>query len=164
MQESSGVQSTSSPTPIDPDSVFWIASCTKMITAIAAMQLVEQGRLDLDSSAQLYALLPEVAAKREVLVAPGVWEPRKRDITLRMLLTHTAGFGYSFFNERLRDFGQPVGFDEFSGDFKDVEMSPLVNQPGSRWEYGVSFLGLPPLLISLLGRYEVGGRRDTGRC
>lgn len=99
--------------PMDQDSVFWIASCTKMITAIACMQLVEQGKLDLDSSKQLYELLPEVKAKDQVLVGNGKWEARKGDITLRMLLSHIAGFGYSFFNERLRDYSRPTGFDEF---------------------------------------------------
>ncbi|KAK5006244.1 hypothetical protein LTR28_006723 [Elasticomyces elasticus] len=55
-----------------------------------------------------------------------------------MLLNHTAGFGYTFFNERLRDFGRPVGYDEFSGDAWDLLDQPLVNQPGERWEYGVN--------------------------
>ena len=53
-----------------------------------------------------------------------------------MLLSHTAGFGYSFFNERLRDWGFPVGIDEFSGRFEDMKM-PLLFQPGEGWEYGV---------------------------
>lgn len=48
----------------------------------------------------------------------------------------TAGFGYSFFNEKLRDYSKPVGYDEFSGCVYDM-LQPLVNQPGERWEYGV---------------------------
>lgn len=46
-----------------------------------------------------------------------------------------AGFGYSFFNNELRDYGQPIGFDEFSGDIKDI-LQPLVFQPGEGWQYG----------------------------
>ncbi|KAI9715208.1 MAG: hypothetical protein M1828_001034 [Chrysothrix sp. TS-e1954] len=122
---------------VDTDSVFWIASCTKMITGIACMQLVEQGKLELDSHEHLYKLCPELKEKK-VLKEDGTLEDRKGEITLRMLLSHTAGFGYTFFNERLRDYGRPTGFDEFAMDEKDYLMMPLVNQPGSRWEYGIN--------------------------
>lgn len=123
-------------TPMSMDSVFYIASCTKMITGVACMQLAEQGKLDLDSPQQLYELCPELESIK-VIDDSGKLVDRKGDITARMLLTHTAGFGYTFFNEKLRDFSRPTGFDEFSGDKKDYLMMPLVNQPGTRWEYGV---------------------------
>lgn len=137
-QQQSGQHGLENTTPMSQDSVFCIFSCTKMVTGLAVMQLVEQGKLKLDDAEQVYKLVPELEAKKEVLVAPGKWEPRKGDITLRMLLTHTAGFGYTFFNERLKDYSRPTGFDEFSGDFKDILHMPLVNQPGSRWEYGTN--------------------------
>lgn len=137
-QQHSGKHGLSNDTPMSQDSVFCIFSCTKMVTGLACMQLVEQGKLELDNSQQLYKLCPEIEGKKEVLIAPGKWEARKGDITLRMLLSHTAGFGYSFFNERLRDYSRPTGFDEFAGDFKDYVQIPLVNQPGSRWEYGTN--------------------------
>lgn len=124
------------PQPVTDDSVFWIASCTKAVTAIACMQLVEQGVLSLDDSEQLETLLPELK-NLQVLKEDGTTEPKQKGITLRMLLTHTAGFGYSFFNERLRDWGYPAGLDEFSGDFEDIKQ-PLLFQPGERWEYGVN--------------------------
>jgi len=54
-----------------------------------------------------------------------------------MLLSHTAGFGYTFFNEKLRDYSKPIGCDEFSGSVYDV-LQPLVGQPGEIWEYGVN--------------------------
>jgi len=64
---------------------------------------------------------------------------------LRMLLAHTAGFGYEFFNQRLNDYGHDggmgvkgTGFDVFAGDGRDIVRQPLVNQPGSAWEYGVN--------------------------
>lgn len=54
-----------------------------------------------------------------------------------------AGFGYAFFNEELRDFSHPIGFDEFSGDIRDI-LQPLIFQPGEGWQYGVNidFAGL----------------------
>ena len=138
-QSASGCHGLNNKKPMSMDSVFYIASCTKLITGIACMQLAEQGKLDLDSAQQLYKLCPELEAVR-VLGDNGKLVDRKGEITVRMLLTHTAGFGYSFFNERLRDFGRPTGYDEFSGDKKDYMMMPLVNQPGARWEYGVGIV------------------------
>jgi len=122
--------------PMTLENVYWIASCTKMIVGVACMQLVEQGRLELDNVAQVEKLCPELKAVR-VLQSDGTLVDKKVGITLRMLLTHTAGFGYSFFNERLRDYGRPTGYDEFSGHMYDM-LQPLVHQPGEAWEYGVN--------------------------
>lgn len=122
---------------VDQDTVFWIASCTKMITGIACMQLVEQGKLELDNPELVYRLCPELKEKK-VLKSDGTLEPRRNDITLRMLLDHTAGFGYTFFNEKLRDFARPAGLDELAGDTEDLMEMPLVNQPGEVWEYGIN--------------------------
>jgi CubicO group peptidase (beta-lactamase class C family) len=55
-----------------------------------------------------------------------------------MLLSHTAGFGYSFFNPKLIDWAGPRGLDEFSGSYQDYLTQPLVNQPGTKWEYGIN--------------------------
>jgi len=69
------------------DHTFWIASCTKMITGIACMQLVEQGKLALDDGDQVEKLAPEL---KEVQVFDGKQShPKDRQITLRMLLSHT---------------------------------------------------------------------------
>jgi len=122
------------------DNVFWIASCTKMIAGLACMQLVEQGQLQLDDGDELERLVPELK-ETKVLQKDGSLVDNKRKITLRMLLTHTAGFGYTFFNESLC--AVLDGFDEFSGDVKDI-LQPLTFQPGEGWQYGVNidFAGL----------------------
>jgi len=78
---------------LDTNSIFWIASCTKMITGIAVMQLVEQGILDLDDSERVEELCPELA-KVEILdgfdtCGAPKYRKKTKAITLRMLLTHT---------------------------------------------------------------------------
>lgn len=127
---SAGTRGLGSKQAMSLNNVFWIASCTKVVTAMACMQLVERGELKLDDGAQLEGLCPELKDLK-VAKADGSFEDKKRQITLRMLLTHTAGFGYSFFNERLRDWG----VDEFSEIIGDIP--PLLFQPGESWQYGV---------------------------
>ena len=95
------------------DSVFAIFSTTKAITGTACLQLVEEGRLDLDAPAKTYA--PAIGKLQVLEGFDAAGKPRlrapKRDVTTRMLLLHTAGFGYDFFNEsynRLaKEHGQP---------------------------------------------------------
>lgn len=131
-----GRRGAASHDPMTLDSVFWIASCTKAVTGIACMQLVERGVLRLDDAAQIEdELCPELKSLK-VLRRDGTMEEKKVGITLRMLLTHTAGFGYSFFSERLRDWGFPAGVDEFNGRVEEM-LTPLLFQPGEGWEYGV---------------------------
>ncbi|QDS77404.1 hypothetical protein FKW77_006281 [Venturia effusa] len=131
-----GKRGVSSDEPMTQDNIYWIASCTKIIVGMACMQLVEKGILALDDSKQLEGLCPELIDVK-VLQNDGTLVEKKRGLTLRMLLNHTAGFGYTFFNEKLRDYSFPVGYDEFSGSMFDM-MQPLVNQPGERWEYGIN--------------------------
>ena len=93
--------------PMTLDTVFSIFSCTKALAGIACMQAVEQGKLSLDDHKQVYKLCPELE-KVKVLQDDGTLVDKKNDITLRMLLTHTAGFGYEFFNPKLRDYGRAL--------------------------------------------------------
>ncbi|CAL5873233.1 uncharacterized protein PFLUO_LOCUS7502 [Penicillium psychrofluorescens] len=132
---SAGKRGTGSKDPMTLDTIFWMASCTKMLVGVACMQLVEQDILKLDDGAQTEGLCPELKSLK-VLRPDGSFEEKKRAITLRMLLSHTAGFGYTFFNERLRQWSYPVGMDEFSGRIEDMKL-PLLFQPGEGWEYGV---------------------------
>ncbi len=139
--------------------VYWIASCTKLLTAIACLQQVERGVLKLDASDQLEDLCPELKSLM-VLGRNGDLEPKRKGITLRMLLTHTAGFGYSIFNEELRDWSLPMGIDEFACDFSELDV-PLLFQPGEGWEYGVSSRPLGHIDVGLrltfIGKHGLGG-------
>lgn len=134
---SAGKRGVASNEPMSLDNIFWIASSTKMIVGIACMQLVEKGALKLDDGEHLESLLPELKTV-QVLRPDGTFEKKNKAITLRMLLTHTSGFGYTFFSERLRDWSLPAGVDEFSGRFEDIAKIPLLFQPGEGWQYGVS--------------------------
>ena len=120
------------------DTVFAIFSTTKAITGTAVLQLVEEGRLDLDAPAKTYA--PKIGELKviegfDAAGAPKLRAP-KRDITTRMLLLHTAGLGYDFFNETYHrlatEHGQP---SVVSASVKSI-MTPLLFDPGERWEYG----------------------------
>lgn len=135
---SAGKRGAASKEPMTLDNIFWIASCTKMLVGVACMQLVEQGVLKLDDGAQTQSLCPELKTF-QVLQEDGSLVDKNKAITLRMLLTHTAGFGYTFFNDRLREWSYPAGVDEFSGRIEDVKL-PLLFQPGEGWEYGVRLL------------------------
>lgn len=106
------------------------------------MQLVEKGILNLDDGEQIEKLCPELKTLK-VLKKDRTFEEKKKAITLRMLLSHTAGFGYSFFNERLRDYNYPAGQDEFNGRIEEM-IQPLLFQPGEGWEYGVRRIIIPP--------------------
>ncbi|KAL1841159.1 hypothetical protein VTK73DRAFT_3583 [Phialemonium thermophilum] len=126
---------------LSAETVFWLASFTKLATSVACMQLVEKGLIRLDDADQLEAISPEL---RDVKVLKRdddgnfTLGDKKRRITLRMLLNHTAGFGYAFEDERLALYGQPIGLDDFSGERDDVINRPLVNQPGEKFQYGTS--------------------------
>ena len=123
-----------------PDTIFRIASMTKAVTAVAAMQLVEQGKLQLDQP--IGSVLPELSAPQVLEGFDDAGAPRlrlaKRPITLRHLLTHTAGFGYEFLNADLIRYVKVSGTPSGStGKLASLRM-PLVFDPGERWEYGIN--------------------------
>ena len=90
------------------DTVFAIFSCTKAVTGVAVMQLVEEGEISLDDPAKQY--VPEIADIQVLEGFDSDGEPRERpansDITVDQLMLHTAGFGYDFFNEDLLGYGE----------------------------------------------------------
>lgn len=79
------------------DTITHILSCTKLVTAIAVLQLVETGKISLDDPAMVVKHLPEVAAAKVVNREDGIFKFRapRNKITVRMLLNHTSGYGYS---------------------------------------------------------------------
>jgi methyl acetate hydrolase len=125
---------------ITADSVFWIASMTKAITATACMRLVEQGKLQLEQP--MGKLLPQLESPKvldgfDASGAPKL-RPAKRPITLRHLLTHTAGFTYSLWSEPMTQFEKVTG-TPFIGECKNASFNaPLMFDPGDRWEYGIN--------------------------
>ena len=124
------------------DSVFRIASMTKAITAAAAMQLTEQGKLSLDQPAK--EILPFLADTKVLLGfdtkdIPIVRAPRTQ-ITLRNLLTHTAGFVYDTWNEEMSRFAKIADLPAARTGKLAALTAPLNFDPGERWEYGLSLI------------------------
>jgi len=123
------------------DDVLFLASATKLVTTIAALQCVEDGLLSLTGS--LSGIAPELAAK-QVLTGfsddgqTPLLEPLDRPITLEMLLTHSSGITYDFINPLLAQWRKK--FDHFQeGKRRPVEEAfsyPLSFQPGTSWMYG----------------------------
>jgi methyl acetate hydrolase len=122
------------------DSVFWIASMTKAITSTAAMQLVEQGRMTLDSP--IAEILPELAAPQVLEGFDAAGEPRlrpaRRPITLRHLLTHTAGFCYDIWNADIGRYMEQRGIPGIISCENRALTTPLTFDPGERWDYGIN--------------------------
>ena len=122
------------------DSVFWIASMTKAVTAAGAMQLVEQGKLSLE--APIGNVLPDLAAPQVLEGFDSQGEPRlrpaKNPITLRHLMTHTAGFCYNLWNGDMVQYLEKTGLPAITTCQNDALKTPLASDPGTRWEYGIN--------------------------
>lgn len=140
--------------PMTEDTVIAIFSTTKAIAGTAALQCVEEGLLDLDAPAKDYA--PAIGALQVIGGFDQSGEPRlrppKSDITTRQLMLHTAGFGYDFFNEtyaRLaREKDQP---SVVSASRASIE-TPLLFDPGEKWEYGSNIDWLGQVIEGIRGR------------
>ena len=121
------------------DTVMWIASMTKPLTGVAAMQLVEQGRLSLDApAAEVLPALGDVPVI-EGWTSDGKPKLRKANgvITLRRLLTHTSGFAYDIWNPDMNRYLDVMGIPR-AGSGKNIALTtPLAFDPGARWEYGI---------------------------
>jgi methyl acetate hydrolase len=126
--------------PMTVDSVFWIASMTKAITCAGAMQLVEQGKLALDEP--IGKLLPGLANPQvlEGFGADGAPQtrPAKGPITLRQLMTHTAGFCYNLWNADIDKWLNVTGTPAITTCQNAALTTPLSSDPGTRWEYGIN--------------------------
>jgi CubicO group peptidase (beta-lactamase class C family) len=122
------------------DTVVWIASMTKALTAACAMLLVERGKLALDAG--VADLAPQL---RNVQLLRGFdpnGEPRlrpaRRAITLRHLLTHTSGFAYEHWNADVVRYMEKMKVPGIATCTNAALTLPLIADPGERWEYGIS--------------------------
>ncbi len=174
LQIARGTMAQDSGVPVDLDSLYRIYSMTKPVTGMAAMMLVDEGKIDLDQP--IADFMPKYA-KMQVQVTPDgsitELKPAQAQITVRHLLTHTAGLGYSIIqngplkaayeaNGLLpgRVSRQPLpglgvlttvpSLAQFADKLADM---PLVHEPGTRWSYSVS--------LDLLGRViEIASGQD----
>ena len=135
-----GVRSLAQPQAMTVDSVFWIASMTKAVTTVAAMQMVEQGKLKLDQPAS--EILPDLASAQVLEGFDAAGQPKlrpaKRPITLRLLLTHTAGYTYDVWNADTGRYEKQANLPGIITCKNDALKTPLAFDPGDRWEYGIN--------------------------
>src|SRR6516225_6443920 len=143
-----GVRDPDTGLPMTPDAIFQIYSMSKAVTSVAAMMLVDEGKLALDDSVSKY-IHSFAQAKVGVDISdeagkyPLKLEPLKRPITIRDLLRHTSGITYGFFGETQvqKIYANPLLYagDFDNADFADrIAVLPLAEQPATRWNYGHS--------------------------
>lgn len=128
-----GKLDTASDLDLPPDAIFRIMSMTKPITSVMIMAYREAGELDLDDPVSRFIPEfenPQVVAYFNETNSTYTTRPAESEITIRDLLNHTAGFGYSFSNHTARLLEEKAG--------KPNDLLPLLHEPGSRWTYGPS--------------------------
>ncbi len=134
-----GERDVESGEPMTVDTVGAIFSMTKAITGAAAMQLVEQGKIDIDApAAQICPWLNEVQVLDgfDVGGEPILREPAS-PVTLRHLLTHTSGFTYEMWNVNDAQWRETTGTPSLTTQENKSLKAPLAFDPGTRWEYGI---------------------------
>lgn len=142
-----GLRDAANNIPLTPDDIFEIFSMTKPFTTVAAMMLIEEGVLGMDQPVS--EILPYLA-KPLVLTSfdenTGSYEtrPAAGEITVRHLLTHTAGFGYIFFSRAVNILTQKTG--------KAATELPLLFDPGTRWMYGPNTRVLGKAIEEITGK------------
>jgi methyl acetate hydrolase len=123
---------------VTTNDAFALFSTTKAITATAALQLIEDGRLNLDAPASKYA--PDIGRLQVIEGFDANGDPRlrapKREVTTKHLLTHTGGFGYDFFNKTYAQLAEKKGQPSVITASKAALMTPMLFDPGEKWEYG----------------------------
>jgi methyl acetate hydrolase len=154
-QGASGKRDTIKNIPMTVDSMFRIASMTKPITSVAVMQLVETGRVKLDEPAASYLPeLSEVQVLEEFDASTGQAKlrPPKTPPTVRQLLSHTSGFAYEFFDPQLHAYVATGAVPALRQGGDGFLKAPLLFDPGSRWEYGISTDWLGKLVEKVSGQ------------
>src|SRR5258705_3385803 len=146
--EGFGVRDVASQLPMTADTIFRLYSMSKPVTSVAAMMLVEDGKLSLEDPVAKY--IPAFADVKVGVETPDrggkpalVLEPLNRPITVEDLLRHTSGLTYGFYGDSAvrKLYAQA---DLFKCDFDNAEFAerlaklPLAEQPGTLWDYGHS--------------------------
>jgi methyl acetate hydrolase len=125
--------------PATPDSVMRIASMTKMVATVAALQQVERGHIDLDAPVDDYC--PEFGAVRVLEgfdgEVPRLRSPASR-ATVRQLMTHTSGLSYWFWNADILRWEEVTATPNVMSGRNAIFTAPLVADPGTRFEYGIN--------------------------
>lgn len=149
-----GVRRSDGRTPMALDDAFALFSTTKAITATAALQLMEEDRLDLDAPASRYA--PDIARLQVIEGFDERGEPvlrAPRSVpTTRQLLTHTGGFGYDFFNATYLRLAEQKGQPSVITCSKAALMTPLLFDPGTQWTYGTNIDWVGQVVEGITGR------------
>jgi methyl acetate hydrolase len=142
------------PADMTTDSVFAIFSTTKAITGTAILQLVEEGKIDLDAPAKSYT--PDIGKLQVIEGFDDKGEPvlraPKRDITTRMLMVHCSGLGYDFINHTYNRLAQEKGQPSVITASKASLMTPLLFDPGERWEYGTNMDWCGQIVEAITGK------------
>ena len=123
---------------LDDTHIFRIASMTKPIVTLAALQVVARGDLRLDQP--MKEILPKLG-EVQVVSRKGdklVFAPLARDITLHHLLTHTSGYAYDFHAEMVAELVAQEKLARLASDNDAFLAAPLIFQPGENWEYGIN--------------------------
>ena len=149
-----GKRNLSQSADMTTDTVMAIFSCTKAVTGVAVMQLVEEGKIGLHDAAKRY--VPEIA---DIMVLEGFdangepkVRPPKSDITVSQLLLHTAGFGYDFFNHDLVKYGAAKNVPSVVSASLASMRSVLLHDPGTAWEYGSNIDWVGKVVESVRGK------------
>jgi methyl acetate hydrolase len=135
-----GERTIGSGVAMTPDTVVWIASMTKALTSVAAVQLVERGKLDLDAPAA--KIVPEIGQAQVLTGFDAAGKPQlrppKRAVTLRHLLTHSAGFSYDIWNTDMQKVQAALGIPSVTECKNKALELPLIADPGEAWKYGLN--------------------------
>ena len=136
--EAVGNKGVDDPRPLELDDLFRIYSMTKPITAVAAMQLYEQGKFQLNDPVAKF--VPEL--KDLSILVDGELTPATKQMTMQQLLTHTAGLSYGFDPKHPVDkaYNEARLWDEKDLDTWVARLAelPLMYEPGERWHYSVA--------------------------
>ena len=136
------------------DTVMALFSTTKSVTGTVALQCVEDGLLDLDRPARDY--VPQIGQLQVIEGFDAAGQPQlrppKSEITTRQLLLHTAGFGYDFFNEKYARLASEHGQPSVVAAVKASIETPLLFDPGEKWEYGSNIDWVGQVVESIRGK------------